>query len=139
MHTGRAMTSRSLADAFGCSQRTIYRDLDLLRQAGADIDFDEVNGGYALRATKPDLSFALNEYEHTILVLAVVTSPLNEYERYKETLRDVHAKLVGSAEDFLEDETLKLLQSFVLSESSGTRHDIERNADRYCHPVTRTG
>ena len=46
---GGAWTAAKLAREFDVTERTIYRDLDVLRGAGIPCDFDEDAGGYRVR------------------------------------------------------------------------------------------
>ena len=49
---GRGHNVRSLAEQSGVSRRTIFRDLDTLRQAGLSIVFDETLDRYFLPGTQ---------------------------------------------------------------------------------------
>ena len=63
------VTSRSLADRFGCSQRTIYRDIESLERAGLPIiSYQGQEGGYELvECYKLDKSFLISREASTLL------------------------------------------------------------------------
>ena len=43
MQSSRGQNSKALAEKFGVTRRTIFRDLDILRQAGVSLRFDDVD------------------------------------------------------------------------------------------------
>lgn len=45
----RGWTAPRMALEMGVTERTIYRDLEVLRETGVPIDFDQESGGYAIR------------------------------------------------------------------------------------------
>lgn len=48
LQSGRSLNAPELAELCSCSQRTIYRDIDILQQSGMSLHYDPAHGGYRL-------------------------------------------------------------------------------------------
>ena len=77
VQAGPQFNATRLADGFGVSRRTIYRDITFLRDSGIPVDFDEENEAY--RLDEAHLSQVRTEADPenlAMLVLAAKISPL---------------------------------------------------------------
>ncbi len=63
LQSGKGYNTAALARACGVSRRTIFRDLELLRQAGFEVVYDESEGCYRLPQARllPPTNFSLEE------------------------------------------------------------------------------
>ncbi len=63
LQSGKGYNTAALARACGVSRRTIFRDLELLRQAGFQVVYDEAEGCYRLPSARllPPTNFSLEE------------------------------------------------------------------------------
>ena len=89
LQTKRLLTSTSLAESFGVSVRTIYRDLKVSEQAGVPI-FTEEGKGYSLMEGYkiPPIMFSENEANALITVEQLVrkNSDSSLIKEYKEAI-----------------------------------------------------
>ena len=74
LQAGHSAKVQYLADALGCSTRTVFRDLELLRSSGVNVDFDEEHGGYAINPVCDSLAADLTEDEWLAVLLAASIS-----------------------------------------------------------------
>jgi proteasome accessory factor B len=63
LQAGKGYNAESLAAACGVSRRTVFRDLDILRESGLPLIYDEPNGRYRLPGTQflPPTNFTPEE------------------------------------------------------------------------------
>ena len=91
---------QQLASKFQVSKRTIFRDLNLLREIGIPIEFDDVTDRYSV---SPWCNFksatGLHAQELAALVLSARLSSLRRVTGFSETLDDAVAKLMGAASE----------------------------------------
>ena len=107
MQSRRAATVEYLAQSLGCSRRTIFRDLNLLRDAGFAVQFDESHGTYiahGMVATRPELS----ETEWVAVLLAAGLSPIADMDVYAHDLSIALAKLTTIAPPSAREKTNNL-------------------------------
>ncbi len=98
IRAGEPLNADDLARQWSISKRTVFRDLDLLRDAGVLVHFDERAACY--RVMSPDdvteaPSFEAEEL--TVLVAAVRFSMLQRLPAYREGLRRATSKLLSRA------------------------------------------
>ena len=91
-------TAKELADRFGVSTRTIYRDLDVLSAAGVPVFTNQGNGGgislledYALNKT------LISEHESESLLFALKTLQATKYPEIDKILDKIGAMFKGSS------------------------------------------
>jgi len=121
LQTKRLLTSTKLAENFGVSVRTIYRDIKVLEQAGVPIITEEGKGYSLMEGYKiPPIMFTENEANALItaehLVLKNRDSSL--VKEYKEAINKVKAVLLYSTKEKVELLSKRIAVSPVLSETN---------------------
>ncbi|MCE9552296.1 MAG: HTH domain-containing protein [Planctomycetes bacterium] len=109
MQSRRNVTVGYLAQSLGCSRRTVFRDIKLLREAGFAVWYDEALGTYVLNnraATKPE---ELSESEWKAVLLAAGLSPIAQLDFYGRDLTRALAKLMALVPQPVREETNNLL------------------------------
>jgi predicted DNA-binding transcriptional regulator YafY len=112
IRSNRVMTTAQLANECGVTERTIYRDVLSLGEAGAPIYYDK---GHRLlgSAFLPPLNLTAAEY--LALRAAVLGSPLMEMKSYNQELKSVIAKIDASLNGQLSEQIRKLNLRMQLS------------------------
>jgi predicted DNA-binding transcriptional regulator YafY len=90
----QSATADQLAHAFSVSKRTIFRDLDALRDAGVEVRFDAPRQCYRLG---PHFELRLGQLsadEAAILIVAAQVSPLYANKHYWEEIHQATGKLL---------------------------------------------
>lgn len=105
LQTRSVVTAQFLADQFGVTERTIYRDIRTLENAGVPIG-SEAGVGYFLEKgyRLPPVSFTLDEAASLLLgeKLLQSTLDLHSYHDYKLALSKVRAVMDTSDKDYLQ-------------------------------------
>jgi predicted DNA-binding transcriptional regulator YafY len=121
LQTKRLLTSTSLAENFGVSVRTIYRDIKALEQAGVPI-FSQEGKGYSLMEGYkiPPIMFSENEANALITVeqLVLKNRDTSLIKEYKEAINKVKAVLLYSTKEKVELLSKRIAVSPVLLEAS---------------------
>lgn len=110
LQTRRNVTSDYLARALKCSRRTVFRDIQLLRDAGFAVWYDETKCTFVIHgetATRPDLT----EAEWKALLLAAGLSPIAQMAFYGRDVSNAMAKLMTLAPPPVQDTTNNLLRA----------------------------
>ena len=119
LQTKRLLTSTILAEKFGVSVRTIYRDINALEQAGVPI-FSEEGKGYSLMEGYkiPPIMFSENEANALITVEQLVLKNRDSslIKEYKEAINKVKAVLLYSTKEKVELLSKRIAVSPVLLE-----------------------
>ncbi|MEE9322023.1 MAG: YafY family protein [Granulosicoccus sp.] len=104
LQTRSVVTARFLADHFNVTERTIYRDIRTLENAGVPIG-SEVGVGYFLEQgyRLPPVSFTLDEAASLLLgeKLLVASLDANSLQDFKQALNKVRAVIESSDKDYL--------------------------------------
>jgi len=86
------VTARELAERFGVSTRTIYRDMDVLSSAGVPVYMNKGNGGGILLLENYAISRTIiSEQESENLLLAVKTLQATQYPELDKVLQKMGA------------------------------------------------
>jgi predicted DNA-binding transcriptional regulator YafY len=105
LQTKRLLTSTNLAEKFGVSVRTIYRDIKALEQAGVPV-FTEDGKGYSLMEGYkiPPVMFSENEANALITVEQLVLKNRDSslIKEYTEAINKVKAVLLYSTKEKVE-------------------------------------
>lgn len=98
LQTGGGLNGRDLARKMNVSRRTIYRDLNMIRDAGIHVFFDEPANCYRL-TPQHDLAVAptFTPDELTILIAAVHFSVLKGMPHFSAQLRQATSKLLSES------------------------------------------
>jgi predicted DNA-binding transcriptional regulator YafY len=79
----------------GVSVRTVYRDLNLLQEAGIPLCLDEDRRGYVIDSIFRLRASPLANEELCALMIAACTLPTSVGNRYEAALRQAHSKLLS--------------------------------------------
>lgn len=121
LQTKRLITSTSLADQFGVSVRTIYRDIKAFEQAGIPI-LTEDGKGYSIMEGYhiPPIMFSENEANALITVeqLILKNKDTSLVKEYTEAINKVKAVLLYSTKQKVELLSKRIAVSAALSRTS---------------------
>jgi predicted DNA-binding transcriptional regulator YafY len=127
------VTADTLAERFGVAVRTIYRDLDALREAALPVQADRGRGGgYALdrNYTLPPVNFTARE---AALLVAVGTWACDaRYLPFEDTLRGALDKVRGALTASAQRELMKHVGSlrFIGVPAPRVRPEIRRSVEQ---------
>ena len=124
IRSNRVMTTSQLARECGVTERTVYRDIQSLGEAGAPVYYDK---GYRLLggAFLPPLNLTTSEY--LVLRAAVQGSPLMEMKSHARELKSVTAKIDAAMNGQLSEQIRKQHLRMQLSPkvtSDSSRSDL---------------
>ncbi len=124
IRSNRVMTTSQLARECGVTERTVYRDIQSLGEAGAPVYYDK---GYRLlgSAFLPPLNLTTDEY--LALRAAIQGSPLMEMKSYIQELKSVTAKIDAAMNGQLSEQIRKQHSRMQLSPkvtADNTRSDL---------------
>jgi len=124
IRSNRVMTTSQLARECGVTERTVYRDIQSLGEAGAPVYYDK---GYRLlgSAFLPPLNLTADEY--LALRAAIQGSPLMEMKSYIQELKSVTAKIDAAMNGQLSEQIRKQHLRMQLSPkvtADSTRSDL---------------
>jgi proteasome accessory factor B len=109
LQVGKGHNAAALSVACGVSRRTIFRDLDVLRQAGVPLSFDEASGAYRISGTYflPPTNFTTEE-ALAVMVLCYELGTrrrLPFYEAAASAAMKLESSLPGRVRERLRDAT----------------------------------
>jgi predicted DNA-binding transcriptional regulator YafY len=116
--------AKAIAEELGCSERTVYRDLEVLEFAGVPWFFDEADQCYRVRPDYRFPVFGLTEEEALgqALAAALTSSPgLNISEGAAPTTRKLQAKSAEGVREILAD-AAELISVLDLKLADHTKH-----------------
>ncbi len=124
IRSNRVMTTSQLARECGVTERTVYRDIQSLGEAGAPVYYDK---GYRLlgSAFLPPLNLTADEY--LALRAAIQGSPLMEMKSHAHELKSVTAKIDAAMNGQLSEHIRKQHSRMQLSPkvtADSTRSDL---------------
>lgn len=127
LQTVRLLTAPNLAEKFGVSIRTIYRDIKALEQAGVPIFTEEGKGYKLMEGYKiPPVMFTENEANALILVeqLVLKNKDASLVKEYTEAIQKIKAVLKNEVKD----------KANLLSDR--TRNELNLNTKRTSNNLT---
>ncbi|MBU2913721.1 helix-turn-helix transcriptional regulator [Reichenbachiella agariperforans] len=127
LQTVRLLTAPNLAEKFGVSIRTIYRDIKALEQAGVPIFTEEGKGYRLMEGYKiPPIMFTENEANALILVeqLVLKNKDASLVKEYTEAVQKIKAVLKNDVKD----------KANLLSDR--TRNELKLNTERTSNNLT---
>lgn len=92
LHQRPGMTLREIADWLDCSERTVYRDLQLLKEMGFDLVSQDP--GYVMRSSSSFPQAELSVAERFALLAASQTTPLASHADFRRTLRQALHRII---------------------------------------------
>jgi predicted DNA-binding transcriptional regulator YafY len=104
LQTRSVVTARFLSDHFNVSERTIYRDIRTLENAGVPIGAEAGVGYFLERSYRlPPVSFTLDEAASLLLGEKLLVSSLdvNSLQDFKQALNKIRAVISSSDKDYL--------------------------------------
>jgi predicted DNA-binding transcriptional regulator YafY len=119
LQTRRLLTSTNLAEKFGVSVRTIYRDIKALEQAGVPILTEDGKGYSLMEGYKiPPIMFSENEANALITVEQLVLKNRDSslIKEYTEAINKVKAVLLYSTKEKVQLLSKRIAVSPALSE-----------------------
>ncbi|MCX6831363.1 MAG: YafY family protein [candidate division Zixibacteria bacterium] len=124
IRSNRVMTTSQLARECAVTERTVYRDIQSLGEAGAPVYYDK---GYRLLggAFLPPLNLTAGEY--LVLRAAIQGSPLMEIKSYASELKSMTAKIDAAMNGQLSEHIRKQHSRMLLSPrmtADATRGDL---------------
>jgi proteasome accessory factor B len=109
LQAGKGHNAGALAQACAVTRRTIFRDLDVLRQAGVPLAFDDDSGAYRIRGTYflPPTNFTADEALAVIVLCYELGSDsrLPFYEAAASAALKLESSLPGRVRERLRDAT----------------------------------
>jgi predicted DNA-binding transcriptional regulator YafY len=121
LQTKRLITSTSLAEKFGVSVRTIYRDIKALEQSGVPILTEDGKGYSLMEGYKiPPIMFSESEANALITVekLVMKNNDTSLIKEYTEAINKVKAVLLYSTKQKVELLSKRIAVSPALSETN---------------------
>jgi predicted DNA-binding transcriptional regulator YafY len=113
LQSGISFDAQELAADFGVHRRTIFRDLNVLRNAGISVHFSEDTEGYTVLPPRSSVRPPrLDDEELAILFASVQLSPLEAITGLGNSAHESMAKMLSSLPDTTRIEMSRLLSSF---------------------------
>jgi predicted DNA-binding transcriptional regulator YafY len=119
--TGARYNARELGDLCGVARRTIFRDLNVLRDCGYAITFDEVARVYSVRLSEGKVGGQLTPENKVWLVLASLTSAFHKNVDSSAQIKQAIENLCATFQD--EEEIVDLARqalSGLLNHKNGS-------------------
>jgi predicted DNA-binding transcriptional regulator YafY len=102
---------RELSQTLSVSRRTIFRDLNLLRDAGVDVSFDESTGGYSLPKTFSARRRPLLARDLELIVFAVSLSLVHVAPDLSAATQEALAKLLSASDERSSAQAARLVRN----------------------------
>ncbi|MEX0684569.1 MAG: YafY family protein [Balneolales bacterium] len=104
LQSGKALSVRKIADEFGVSKRTVYRDLRLLQDSDVPLTYDPDEGYGIMRGgTIPPLMFTMKQLATVMMGLSFVKSQIDDtlVEDAREVELKINSVIPGELKDFM--------------------------------------
>jgi len=113
LQAGPAFNARELSERMNVSRRTIYRDLNLIREAGIGVEFDVQYEGYKVAQTAPGLLTPPTFCDRDLVKLALTThfSLFAGFSDMAVSVRESLARLLAHYPSKMRDSVWRLLNS----------------------------
>lgn len=111
LQSGPTFNAKELAERLQVSRRTIYRDLNLLRGAGIQVEFDEEHAGYRVSNGAPGSLVPPNFTDRDVAKLALTShlSMLHGFSAFGSSVRESVARLLGYYPKSIRESVTRLL------------------------------
>lgn len=110
---GHGAKAEFLAKSLGCSERTLFRDLELLKESGVPVSFDVESGCYAIEHGNESPLPRLNEEEWLAVLMAASISMFSQSLPFNGNVNKGIAKLVAAAPDPVRKRFNRLIRAVV--------------------------
>ena len=124
LNTGSMHNTLDLAAALEVSRRTVFRDIQFLRDAGLTIIFDERQNAFILPQGHPISTHFISRDELALLVLAIKSSPIQRSPRIAVSLGGALAKLLASRPESEAEELKFLSLNCLLEHDDAVARDV---------------
>ena len=116
LQSGSGLNAEDLAGQLGVCRRTVFRDLNMMRQAGVDFYFDEKLDCYRLVPQEGLVATpALDQEELTTLIAAVHLSVLRRLPGCSDLLRQSISKLLACSPRHVQHHAARVIKSCCVS------------------------
>lgn len=133
LRTNAVASVTELSRVFKVSERTVYRDIDLLARIGVPLYYD---GGYRLREEADRIVSSLNAEDRALLAMCLMHSRLSDYPGFERRLVKLREKLFGGTAAGVEDLADRVLLSDRYTEKySGVTEREQTVIDTFLHAV----
>ena len=126
LRSAHATSSGDLAMALGCSRRTIFRDIEALRQSGVSVRFAREEGAYVATPDNSLPTSHLEEDECVAVLVAALMSPLSQTEAFAGRVSRGVAKLMGRARPQVRDKVNTLVRSIAVETCKASLLDPQK-------------
>lgn len=113
LHAGHGANVQYLAETLECSQRTVFRDLDLLKSSGVELGFDDRVGGYTIHSDCGRSFSHLSNDEWLAILMAASVSSLSRSPLFAGAVSQAIAKLMTMAPKATCDRFNRLVRAVV--------------------------
>lgn len=128
LQSGPAFNARELSQILHVSERTIYRDIRLMRSAGIDVSYDDQQGAYrvATDGTPVIGSAKLNQEDVARVVMAAHFSFLQGFSDFAESSRELLTKALAHHPPALQNSISRMLNACTIeTDDSGSVELLE--------------
>ena len=123
LQSGPNFNARELALRMQVSRRTIYRDLDLIRAAGIDVEFDDASDAYRIRTHR---ELAPTHLEPEDLTRLIVTSQLSPFAAMSADLevsvRESMARLLQGYPENIREPIQRIVNACRVKRAKNAKH-----------------
>ncbi|MEC9004099.1 MAG: HTH domain-containing protein [Planctomycetota bacterium] len=127
LQSGPGFNAQELANQMMVSRRTIFRDLNLIRNAGVSIFFDTTHDAYRLHEQSRSVPLPRFQEEDLMkLVLVVQLTYLNGFEDYVQSVREILARLLAGYPQETKDRIARVIHGCSVVEPGITYEGLTR-------------
>jgi predicted DNA-binding transcriptional regulator YafY len=125
LHSGSTLNASELAEALEVSRRTVFRDIQFLRDAGVEIIFDDRQNTYSVPRGNPVPGKNLTRDEIAMILLATKSSPIQANPALAMAADGALAKLLAGRGDQETGELTRLASKCAVDTGSGGGADLD--------------
>ena len=127
LQSGPGFNAQELANQMAVSRRTIFRDLNLIRNAGVEIFFDATHDAYRLHEQNRGLPLPRFQEEDLMkLVLMVRLSHLHGFDDYVQVVREILARLLAGYSQETKERIARVIHGCSLFNADGGHEPLTR-------------
>lgn len=130
LQAGHGAKVEFLAESLECSQRTVFRDLELLKASGVQLSYDSQTGGYAIDSAPAAPLSPLSEEEWLAVLMAASISSLSRSTLFAGSVNQAIAKLMIGAPDRVRERFKRLVRAVVNESELPDLDDVQSHTLR---------
>jgi hypothetical protein len=121
LQSGPSFNAKELSQILQVSERTIYRDIRLIRSAGIDVNYDEQQGAYRVEsdATPVIGSAKLSQEDIARVVMAAHFSFLQNFSDFAESSRELLTRALAHHPPALQNSISRMLNACTIETNDG--------------------